>query len=98
MFQFACSSRRREMLQSTKTFLLLFALIVPGFVVPGSAQATGSIRGTVTAGAGGHRLHGATVLLVPLGRSVRTDDNGQFEFRNLPPGTYDIIVHAPALA
>lgn len=85
------------MLESTKTALLLIAFII-GSVLPGFAQATGGIRGTVTAGAGGYRLHGATVLLVPLGRSVRTDDNGQFEFRNLPPGTYDLIVHAPALA
>jgi iron complex outermembrane receptor protein len=82
----------------TKSFLLPMALVILGFVLPGFTQSTGSIRGTITAGTAGHRLHGASVLLVPLGRSVRTDDNGQFEFRNLAPGTYDIIVHAPALA
>src|SRR5688572_14254589 len=90
------------MLQSKKAVLLSIALLVFGigfgFVLPGFTQTTGGIRGTVSAGSGGYRLHGATVLLVPLGRSLRTDDNGQFEFRNLPPGTYDIIVHAPALA
>jgi iron complex outermembrane receptor protein len=73
-------------------------LIAIGFTHRGSAQSTGSIRGTVATKNGGYRLHGATVLLTRDGRSTRTDENGQFEFRNLVPGSYDIVVHAPALA
>jgi iron complex outermembrane receptor protein len=34
-----------------------------------------------------------TVTILKLKRSVETDDNGVYEFQNVPPGTYDVVAH-----
>ncbi len=60
---------------------------------PARAQTTGTLQGTVTLQESGDRLHNATVLIVPLGRTVHTDENGAYEFRQLPPGTYKVVAH-----
>jgi len=60
------------------------------------AIATGNVRGTVSAG--GQPIHNASVLLVPGERTLRTSERGEFEFREVLPGSYDVVVHAPALA
>jgi iron complex outermembrane receptor protein len=69
-----------------------------------SAQTTtgalGSIKGSVSGGQGtnAYRIHNANVLLQPGNRSVRTNHSGEFEFRNLDPGSYLLIAHSPGLA
>lgn len=65
---------------------LLFACLA-------SAQSTGSIRGTVSFQAGQTTAHDATVHLEPLGLTVRTSDGGSYEFRDLPPGRYEVVTH-----
>jgi iron complex outermembrane receptor protein len=77
---------------------LIVMVLVPASAQLAGAQTTGTIRGIVRAGQGDYRLHNATVLLMPLGRSQRTTEAGEFEFKNLPPGSYELVVHAPALA
>ena len=61
----------------------------------GQAQAagSGSIRGRVILSDGGTPLHNVIVNLVQLRRSVETDEQGVFEFQNVPPGTYTILAH-----
>ena len=59
---------------------------------------TGSIRGTVTLATNGDPLHHARVLLLPLGKSVDTDELGKYEFTNVPPGKYEIVAHMMALS
>ena len=61
----------------------------------GQAQATGggSIRGRIILSDGGTPLHNVIVNLVQLKRSVETDENGSYEFRNVPPGVYTILAH-----
>ncbi len=54
-------------------------------------QATGSIRGHVELQGQGD-LSGALVMLADEGRSVRTDDDGNFVIDRLPPGTYVVVV------
>lgn len=61
------------------------------------AQATATLRGTVTLRSNGEPLHKVRVLISQLGRSTETDEEGNYEFRGLPAGTYDVIVRAPAL-
>jgi iron complex outermembrane receptor protein len=61
------------------------------------AQNTGTIRGTVSLKADNSRLHNASVVITQLRRSVETGPEGTFEFRNVPPGTYDLIAHVHAL-
>ena len=57
------------------------------------AQTAGSIRGTVSFGAGSAVAHDATVHLSPLDRTVRTDESGKYEFTNVPPGRYEVVAH-----
>lgn len=87
------------MRQRTLIRIALLALLTLG-VAPGSfAQSTdtGSLTGTVYLETTGGALHRATVLIVQLSRSTETDHQGNYRFDDLPPGTYDVIVRAPAL-
>ncbi|HEX8290486.1 MAG TPA: TonB-dependent receptor plug domain-containing protein, partial [Pyrinomonadaceae bacterium] len=72
------------------------ALAGGGFVggLFGQAQAGGgAITGRIILADGGTPLHNVIVNLVQLKRSTETDENGAFEFKNVPPGTYTILAH-----
>ncbi|HYG79576.1 MAG TPA: carboxypeptidase regulatory-like domain-containing protein, partial [Pyrinomonadaceae bacterium] len=56
-------------------------------------QGGGAVRGTIRLADGGTPLHNVIVNLVQLRRSTETDENGAFEFQNVPPGTYTILAH-----
>jgi iron complex outermembrane receptor protein len=43
-------------------------------------------------------VHGASVLIVQLGQSTLTDSEGVFEFTNLVPGNYTVVVHLHGLS
>lgn len=58
---------------------------------------TGTLRGTVTLADNNAPLHKAIVLIVQLNRSTETNDEGLYEFKNVPPGSYDVVIHVPAL-
>jgi iron complex outermembrane receptor protein len=45
----------------------------------------------------GDPLHKAVVVIVQLGRTVETDDAGQYQFDAVPAGTYDLTASSPAL-
>jgi iron complex outermembrane receptor protein len=60
----------------------------------GQAQAGGgAITGRIILADGGTPLHNVIVNLVQLKRSTETDENGAFEFKNVPPGTYTLLAH-----
>ena len=71
-------------------FLFLFSTIV-------SAQ-TSTISGKVFYGGGNTPLHDASVQIVQLNRTVTSDDNGNFQFTNVPAGRYTVIVHIEGFA
>jgi iron complex outermembrane recepter protein len=54
---------------------------------------SGAVRGTIKLADGGTPLHNVIVNLVQLKRSTETDENGAFEFQNVPPGTYTVLAH-----
>lgn len=56
-------------------------------------QAGATLRGTVTLGESGKPIHNVLVTILQLKRTVGTDEQGKYEFQNLPPGRYDIIAH-----
>src|SRR5688572_6815026 len=58
----------------------------------------GSLRGTVLIARDKSVLHRATVLIVQLGRVAETNENGLYEFPEIPPGRYGIVVRAQGLA
>jgi iron complex outermembrane receptor protein len=75
---------------------ILFALIVLGLAsLPTLAQstATATLRGTVTLGDTDKPVHHVLITILQLKRTVDTDDNGKYEFENLPPGKYDVLAH-----
>lgn len=55
------------------------------------AQTGGTIRGTVKFEANNEAAGGATVILSPTGRVTQADENGAYEFGNVPPGRYQVI-------
>ena len=57
------------------------------------AQTTGALRGSITLKETGDALHGASVLIVELGRSTLSGDDGGYELSRLPPGNYHVIAH-----
>ena len=55
------------------------------------SQSAGSISGTVTID--DSVLHGAEVHILQLKRSAQTDEVGKYQFTDLPPGRYTVLVH-----
>jgi iron complex outermembrane receptor protein len=77
-----------------KIHTALLSLLVCVAITPAAtAQTTGSIQGKVTLEGTGAPLHHAMVLLPKIGRSVSSNEDGGFEFLNLPPGTYEVVAH-----
>ncbi|WP_396171206.1 TonB-dependent receptor [Flavobacterium sp.] len=56
------------------------------------AQGSGIISGKVTESEGGLSLPGATLKLNAGNRYATTNNNGEFEFLNVPYGTYEIVI------
>lgn len=74
------------------SFLINATIILLILAISLFAQSTGSISGKVTYTADQSTLHGATVQIVQLKKTVQTDDNGIFKFENIPSGKYTILV------
>lgn len=73
---------------------ILFALIVLASAsLPVLAQSTAALRGTVTLGDTDKPVHNVLITVLQLKRTVDTDDNGKYEFTDLPPGKYDVLAH-----
>jgi iron complex outermembrane recepter protein len=61
------------------------------------AQGGGSIKGAVTLKSNDTALHKAAVRIVQLARVTDTREDGSYEFTDVPPGTYDVIVTMSAM-
>ena len=72
-------------------FCLFFTILI--WTPEAAAQQEGILRGVVTLHANGLPLHSATILVVQLGRSAETNEDGEYEIRGIPPGRYDVVVH-----
>lgn len=73
-----------------RAFLLLLVAL-------SSFAQTGTISGVVTLKANNTPLHHANVLLIQLKRTAQTGEDGRFVFRQVPPGTYDVVAHMHTL-
>ncbi|MCA1589346.1 MAG: TonB-dependent receptor plug domain-containing protein [Acidobacteria bacterium] len=67
-------------------------LFVFGFSLTAAAQSS-AIRGRVSSKINGSPLHGVSVQITQLRRSVETNDEGIYEFTAVPPGTYTLVTH-----
>lgn len=72
-----------------KLFLLLIIVLSTSIV---HAQGSGIISGKVTESDGGFSLPGATLKLNVGNKYATTNNNGEFEFLNVPFGTYEIEI------
>lgn len=70
----------------TLTFVLL-SLSLAAF-----AQ-SGTIRGTITSDVNQSAVGGVSVEITQLRRTAETDENGVYEFTNIPPGRYTLVTH-----
>ncbi len=71
--------------------LVLLVCCLIGMAVVGFGQATGTIKGTVSLESQNLEIHDVIVVIVQLKRSTTTDEKGAFEFKDVPPGVYDIV-------
>jgi iron complex outermembrane receptor protein len=84
-----------------KIFLLITsALLIQSAANGGRALAQdnsqsgiGTLSGTVKVGDTGNVVHGSTVTILQLRRSVVTDENGKYQFEGVPFGKYDVSAH-----
>ena len=83
----------------SRMFCLLASAIL--FATTTFGQATSSLRGTVTDAQGGV-IGGAVVQLVSqqtsFRRSVATDESGSYQFAQVPPGMYVLVVEMQGFA
>ena len=63
-------------------------------VTPAAAAETGTIRGVVVDTAGGAAIRDVSVRLQSSGHAVVTDDDGRFEFQDVPAGDQQLYVSA----
>ena len=72
----------------------LQSLVTLGLVlVPGIAQSGGQLSGTIVLEGTGGPMHGASILIVELGRSTISGHDGRYQFANVPPGAYHVVAH-----
>lgn len=57
------------------------------------AQNSGSIKGTIKSQVNDAPLAGVSVEITQLRRSAETNDQGVYEFANVPPGRYTVVTH-----
>ncbi len=72
-------------------YLILFNLFL--FSITASAQTGGTIRGTITSEINRVPVGGVSVEIKPLQRTAETNENGVYEFTNVPPGRYTVVTH-----
>jgi iron complex outermembrane receptor protein len=79
---------------SVKIRIRLYAMsacLLCGLSAIGIAQSVGAIKGKVTLEGQGVPIHNVIVIITQLKLSTQTDDEGQYEFRDVPVGTYSVV-------
>ncbi|HYP25422.1 MAG TPA: TonB-dependent receptor [Blastocatellia bacterium] len=78
---------------SIRLSLAVWLSLVSAIPAAALGQASGTLRGTVTMRDNGTPLHNTIVTIVQLKRSVETDEKGNYEFTQVPPGSYSVLAH-----
>jgi iron complex outermembrane receptor protein len=73
--------------------LIVLALTSLPALAQTTTKTTATLRGTVTLGDSDKPVHNVLITVLQLKRTIDTDDNGKYEFTDLPPGKYDILAH-----
>lgn len=81
------------MLRKLFIFAILAAFAFQSLPAIAQTQQGGSIKGRIVYAEDSTPLHGAVVQISQLHRKVETGEDGNYEFSNVPPGNYSILVH-----
>src|SRR4030095_1363755 len=73
---------------SSSLLAILFSLASLCF-----GQSSGTLRGVVTLEISGSPVHNVKVSILQLKRAVMTNDDGSYEFSDVPPGRYTVVAH-----
>lgn len=95
---FPCDSPPANPHTNVEMFRLPFLLsltVCSSFVL--AAQSRGVLSGKVVLESNGEPLHHVTILVIGLGRSVQTGDDGTYRMENVPAGKYELHAHLHAL-
>ncbi len=80
------------------TFVLFFIAVIVGYATePMHLKEGNMISGHVIDYASEDNIPFASVLIVETGEGTSSNEQGQFEFRNLRPGKYTLRVSAMAI-
>lgn len=83
-------------MQFAKNLVALTICLLCALAIGGQAQsdsAGGSLRGKVTLAGSGDPVHNVKVTIIQLKLSTETAEDGAYEFKNVPPGKYDVSAH-----
>ncbi len=80
----------------SKYLKAIFLVLI--FSVAGFAQANGKISGKVTSQINSLPVANVSIQITQLKLSVETDDQGGYEFSNIPPGRYTLVTHVDGFA
>jgi iron complex outermembrane receptor protein len=77
----------------TRFLLLLSFLMISGFIsfAKNTTEGSGAIQGKVTTSDGSPAAH-VTVIIKETAKGVSTNESGEFLFRNVPNGTYQLEI------
>jgi len=78
--------------------LVLCGFLFSDLLLAQPASSVGAVAGTVTLAATGKPVHHASVLVLPLGRVVESDDNGRYQFPEVPAGRYTLVATVSGLS
>ena len=87
------SQTQRRAIRLARLRIPIALIFISLINLPAFAQSTATLRGTVTLGDSGKPVHNALITILQLKRTVDTDDDGKFEFHDVPAGKYDVVAH-----
>ena len=85
------------MLSNANVRCSLLSALLMSLALTAWGQQSGQISGKVSMKETGGPLHGASVLIVELGRSTFSDDDGSYKFNHVPPGKYHVVAHLDSI-
>jgi len=83
-----------NLMKWTTMLILTFSILLAPEAFP---QGLGNVRGSVKLAEKDLTLPHITIVISGLGRSVETGEDGTFEFRGIPAGTYTLVANRAGL-
>lgn len=76
---------------------LVCLIVLAGALAHNVIAQTGTLKGKVTIAGQNTPVHNAIIIITQLKLTTQTDEQGAYEFKSVPPGTYSIIARLERL-